>query len=760
VNNGSWIVNGTVEVGPTVLTSIGRGRLFIRNSGEVIVTGDLNIHGSSTSVSDVTVESGGRLEVGGDVNVSQFGKVAYQGANPVLNSTFNNFGTTQNNGQGGRTQLESGASASNATFTNHGSNWINGRGITSLHGNGSGGNGTFNNLGGTAHLNEGGATQFYDNATAGSGTYINHATTIGFGGTTRFYGNSTGGSGNFFHRSGPNTGRTEFHENSTAGNGTFVIEAGGPGAGGASILFDDDSDAGDAQFTIQVNAYNAIIAFEENASAQTADFDLVDNSSGRVSFGGDSDAGTASFDIGANGILQFITRSSAEDATIVARQNSVVSLGGEFNAAGNPTVTAGTAEITVEGSSLPGGGSGRWGGHVGFSTWSTAGNSVINVHGGTVSGAAGGTAAFDYSGSAGNATLITHGGVAGAAGGQVFFRRGGNGPNAKIINNAGGYADFGGNIFNGGTDVGSIEGAGTFALNGSELRTGSLNTNTIVTGPIIDAPGTNPNGKLTKVGTGHLTLAGTNTYTGLTTVNGGRVSANGSIAGGAIVNNSGTLDGTGIIAGAVTVNAGGVFAPGTSPGTITVGGLQMAPDSALEYELGTQRDRIVVTNNGNIALDGTLDVALLNGFEPALNQSFALFEGAVGSITGTFDAINLPIFNGRTFDVVYNSTSVLLQVVDFVPVPGDYNQNGIVDAADYTVWRDTRGSTTNLAADGSGNGTIDTADYNFWRARAGNIVGRGNSSPVPEPASALGVAIGVVVAWRASLVRRRKCNYA
>jgi hypothetical protein len=33
-------------------------------------------------------------------------------------------------------------------------------------------------------------------------------------------------------------------------------------------------------------------------------------------------------------------------------------------------------------------------------------------------------------------------------------------------------------------------------------------------------------------------------------------------------------------------------------------------------------------------------------------------------------------------------------------VVGDYKDNGIVDADDCTVWRDSLGSTTNLAADG------------------------------------------------------------
>jgi hypothetical protein len=46
---------------------------------------------------------------------------------------------------------------------------------------------------------------------------------------------------------------------------------------------------------------------------------------------------------------------------------------------------------------------------------------------------------------------------------------------------------------------------------------------------------------------------------------------------------------------------------------------------------------------------------------------------------------------------------------------GDYNHNGIVDAADYTVWRDSLGSTNNLVADGDGNGAVDPGDYDIWK---------------------------------------------
>jgi Calx-beta domain len=55
---------------------------------------------------------------------------------------------------------------------------------------------------------------------------------------------------------------------------------------------------------------------------------------------------------------------------------------------------------------------------------------------------------------------------------------------------------------------------------------------------------------------------------------------------------------------------------------------------------------------------------------------------------------------------------------------GDYNHNHVVDAADYTVWRDHLGQhvTAFSDADGSGNGIIDQADYTFWLNHFGNSV--------------------------------------
>jgi GH35 family endo-1,4-beta-xylanase len=91
-----------------------------------------------------------------------------------------------------------------------------------------------------------------------------------------------------------------------------------------------------------------------------------------------------------------------------------------------------------------------------------------------------------------------------------------------------------------------------------------------------------------------------------------------------------------------------------------------------------------------------------------------------------------------------------------IPV-GDYNGDGKVDAADYTVWRDTLGSTTDLRADGNGNGSIDAGDYDTWVAKFGNVYssGSGTAAAVPEPATTV-----LLLAGSLALVpmKRRACK--
>jgi hypothetical protein len=87
-----------------------------------------------------------------------------------------------------------------------------------------------------------------------------------------------------------------------------------------------------------------------------------------------------------------------------------------------------------------------------------------------------------------------------------------------------------------------------------------------------------------------------------------------------------------------------------------------------------------------------------------------------------------------------------------IRVDGDYNNDGVVDAADYTVWRDTNGqSGVGLAADGSGNGAVGPEDYTYWRARYGST-GSSQSAAVPEPTAA-GMAMLLTLM---GLMRRRR----
>jgi hypothetical protein len=90
-------------------------------------------------------------------------------------------------------------------------------------------------------------------------------------------------------------------------------------------------------------------------------------------------------------------------------------------------------------------------------------------------------------------------------------------------------------------------------------------------------------------------------------------------------------------------------------------------------------------------------------------------------------------------------------------IAGDFNSDGFIDAADYTVWRDTLGDTgPGLAADANGDGIVDAVDYGIWRSNFGASQVSGNSvanpAAVPEPATVVAM---VCLAMLVGGVQRR-----
>ena len=100
-------------------------------------------------------------------------------------------------------------------------------------------------------------------------------------------------------------------------------------------------------------------------------------------------------------------------------------------------------------------------------------------------------------------------------------------------------------------------------------------------------------------------------------------------------------------------------------------------------------------------------------------------------------------------------------IVEYVEggLTGDYNGNGVVDAADYTLWRDTFGqSGAGLAADGDGDNQIDAGDYTVWKTNFGESAGSGalSAAAVPEPATAFLLVMSSSAAGLSFLCRTQR----
>lgn len=232
---------------------------------------------------------------------------------------------------------------------------------------------------------------------------------------------------------------------------------------------------------------------------------------------------------------------------------------------------------------------------------------------------------------------------------------------------------------------------------------------------------------LINVGGGTLTMGGGAIGVGGTLVVAGGVVdfGNGLVNDGDIVLIDAATDGT------LTNNAdltlvntvlGGNFVNNAS-GTISIG-------------LGDAGDADLLDLSGTASLAGTLDVSLADATGFTLGDEIDLLLADAG-ITGTFDDTLLPsLAGGLLFDVLYEANRVALQVV-LADLPGDYNGDGIVDAADYTVWRD------------GGSPDSSQAGYDLWASNYGATAPNAPASSVPEPATGVLLLIAFAAAKHA-----------
>jgi hypothetical protein len=149
---------------------------------------------------------------------------------------------------------------------------------------------------------------------------------------------------------------------------------------------------------------------------------------------------------------------------------------------------------------------------------------------------------------------------------------------------------------------------------------------------------------------------------------------------------------------------------------------------------------------------------------PVTINGDALSDGGIQYLTSlTADPAQSSVAGlGNHFTMSVSPRSMVVLLI--APrLPGDFNNDGVVDAADYTVWRDTQGQIgQDLAADftGSGgapDGIVDDLDYQFWVAHFGATAGSGAgaTSVIPEPSSLVVLGIGSLALPAPRLHRRR-----
>ncbi|NGM51102.1 autotransporter outer membrane beta-barrel domain-containing protein [Caulobacter sp. 602-2] len=239
-------------------------------------------------------------------------------------------------------------------------------------------------------------------------------------------------------------------------------------------------------------------------------------------------------------------------------------------------------------------------------------------------------------------------------------------------------------------------------------------------------------GAFYKYGSGRTVLTGTNSYRGSTFVEAGTLVVNAGRTGlGAAltaVRSGATLAGNGVVGGQVIVQAGGTLAPGDGAGTLTINaGLLLQNGSFLSYELGQANlpggafnDLVVV--NGNLTLDGTLNVAVApgGGFDPGLYRIIS-YTGALtnnGLDIGTIPTPEFFVQASLAGQVnLVNSAGLSFRFWDGA---SGVRNNGWVDGG-VGLWQRSSGNDNWVDEGNVPNGTYEDGAFAVFGATAGRV---------------------------------------
>lgn len=164
---------------------------------------------------------------------------------------------------------------------------------------------------------------------------------------------------------------------------------------------------------------------------------------------------------------------------------------------------------------------------------------------------------------------------------------------------------------------------------------------------------------------------------------------------------------------------------------------------------GDSISNLAINNQGDIAYIFQESI-YLNG-EVILAPGDATDNGTLFDLTGGIalsdrdanQSATLALLGRTNVSGGTNRAFFTMDVAWAAILAGDYNGDGVVDAADYTVWADNFGSMIDLDADGSGNGTVDAADYTVWADNFGNTLpGSVSTTVIPEPTSVMLASLG------------------